>query len=119
MAPPTVVDAAGNICRLDGLVYVSKPKPQGLAAEFIAVAPLGELERMNVSAASNTGSQFYHADTASTTTLKVEFRTPPFDKFQIYSYQILLYAPGAVTRKTCEKLSSQIEVHLEELTPEM
>ena len=119
VVPPTVVSAAGSMCRLDGLVYVSKPKPQGLTAEVIAVAPLGKLDRMNVSAASNNAFQFYRTDTASTTTLKVEFLTPPFDKFQKYNYRILLYVPGVITEAGCEKLVSGIEVHLEEPIPEM
>jgi hypothetical protein len=116
-APPTIVGAAGNICRLDGLAYISKPKPQGLDAEFIVVAPLADLDRMNVTAAANTEPRILQMDTASVRTIKVEFRTPPFDKFQEYVYQIFLYAPRAVTKATCEKLSSGIVVHLEQPIP--
>jgi len=114
VAPPTVVEAAGNICRLDGLAYISKPKPQGLDAEFIAAAPTGELDRMNVSAAANSVPRFLQTDSPPTRTIKVEFRTPPFDKFQEYSYHILLYAPGAVTKASCEKLAPGVEVYFGE-----
>jgi hypothetical protein len=103
---------------LDGVVYISKPKPQGLDAEFIAVAPIGELDRMNVTAAANTTPQPFQADTPTMRTLKVEFRTPPFDKFQEYVYRVLLYAPDTVTKASCEKLSSGVEVHLGEPIPE-
>jgi hypothetical protein len=116
VSPPKEAEAAGQICRFSGKAYISKPEPQGLQAEFIAQGPVAELDHMNVTAATNSTQQSFEAHTPSTRTLKVEFRTPPFEKFEEYHYDILLYSAGTVTKTSCEKLISGIEVTLDEPT---
>jgi|SRR5580692_574785 hypothetical protein len=113
--PPAVSQAVNKMCELDGVVYVSKPHPRGLLAGFSVAAPRDEITQISVTAAYNSTPTLFRADTGATTTQKLEFQTPPFDKFfQEYRYKIFLYSSGAVTSASCANLSKGLDVTMEE-----
>ena len=111
---PTVVRAVGQVCESKGLVYVSKPSVSGLDAEFVLNSPRDVITEMSVTAAANSSQRISQAETASTTTRKIAFRTPPFDKFQEYHYNLILYSSKAVARSDCETWVGALEVNLQE-----
>ncbi len=115
---PKVLQAVGQVCESKGLVYVSKPSARGLDAEFILNSPRGVITEMSVTAAANSSQHVSHADTASTTTRKIAFHTPPFEKFQEYHYSLILYSSKPVTQSDCETWTRALEVNLQDASGE-
>jgi len=111
---PTVLQAVGQVCESKGLVYVSKPSVRGLDAEFVLNSPLDVITEMSVTAAANSSQRVSRADTSTTTTRKIAFHTPPFDQFQEYHYNLILYSSKPVTRSDCETWARALEVNLQD-----
>jgi hypothetical protein len=110
---PTVAHAAANLCELNGVVYISKAYPQGLAAAFTLIAPVGRVKQMYISGASNSTQEPFRTDTDSASTLKNEYQTPPLDKFQLYRYSATILLTKEATQSECESLASNLTASLQ------
>jgi hypothetical protein len=110
---PTLSRAAGNICELDGEVYISKSYPQGLPAAFTLIAPAAKVSQMYITAGSNSDEEHLRSDTSSESVLKNEYQTPPLDKFQIYRYSATLYLTTQATESECRTLASSLTASLQ------
>lgn len=110
---PTFSHVAANLCELDGVIYISKSYPQGLAAAFTLVAPVGRVRQMYISGASNSTQEPLRSDTDSVSTLKNEYQTPPLDRFQFYRYSATIYLTKEATQSECESLASNLTASLQ------
>jgi hypothetical protein len=109
---PRVSHVAGPVCELTGIVYIAKPYPKGLAAQFALVAMGRTLPDMSVTAdrdAASSERTFF-----TTSTRKIEFQTPPIEKFYPYPYRISLISAQPVTSIQCEGWSRGLKVSLNE-----
>jgi hypothetical protein len=100
-----------NTCELDGILYLSKPYPQGFRAEITSSSSTGDIADMNVAAL--TASDLTKSTAADRSTTKVEFRTPPFEKFEQYTYKVYLELFKPTTNQGCASWSSKVDVRFE------
>jgi hypothetical protein len=115
---PSLLRAVGDACEFNGLVYVSKSSPRGKDAEFVLNSPRGVVTEMSLTVAANSKQDKSQVDTPAVTTRKIAFRTPPFDKFQEYPYNLVLYTQKSVTQSQCEQLIAALDVNLQDPTGE-
>ena len=77
---------AGRVCELASTVYIAKPYPKGLGAEFALVIGDGGIPEMSITASRDAASAERTFSTENTR--KIEFQTPPVEKFYFVSVRV-------------------------------